>query len=105
MCRLSGFPRLELIDSAGRRIPIVVNHDGAGVLRHEGIAANSVLDPEQSAGFGVTYTRCRGARVAVQAAVTLPGVARRFMLPIGSPTKPVAPCHSTVGVGTVTENL
>jgi hypothetical protein len=105
MCRLAGFPRLGLFDSAGRRLPIAVSDDGAAIVRRQGIGADSVLDPEQSAGFGVTYIRCRGARVAVRATVTLPGLARRFTLPLGSPAKPVAPCHSAVGVGNVVEIL
>jgi hypothetical protein len=101
MCRLSGFPRLELFDAAGRRLPITVTDQGASSVRREGPAATSVLDPDQSAGFGAGYTACRGARAAVRAQITLPGVARRFSLPVGSGRRSFAPCHGAIGVGNV----
>ena len=91
MCRLSGFPRLVLFASSGRRLPITLAAQGARI--------GSVLDPAQSTGFGASYTECSGARVAVRAQVTLPGVARRFGLALGSRRKPFAPCHGKVAVG------
>lgn len=99
MCRLSGFPRLALFDAAGHRLPITLTDDGASIVRREGLAANSVLDPDQSAGFGATYTVCAGARIAVRAQLTLPGVARRFTLVVGNRQNPLAPCHGAIGVG------
>lgn len=99
MCGLAGFPHLTVVDAAGRRVPVALTDLGAAIVRHQGLAATSVLDPGQSAGFAATYTRCRGARVAVQAQVELPGVARRFQLAIGTPREPFAPCHGSVGVG------
>jgi hypothetical protein len=98
MCRLAGFPRLAVFDAAGRRVRITLADLGAASVRHEGLAAVSVLDPSQSAGFAATYTRCRGARVAVQAQVQLPGVVRRFRFALGTPHHPFAPCHGAVGV-------
>jgi hypothetical protein len=97
MCRLAGFPRLTGFSAAGRRVPLTVTHLGAASVRHEGLAA--VLDPGQAAGFGASYTRCRGAPVAVRAEVQLPGVARRFRLAIGTSRQPFAPCRGAVGVG------
>lgn len=99
MCRLAGFPWLALFDAAGRRVPITLTRLGAAIVRHQGLAATSVLDPGQSAGFPATFSRCRGARVAVQAQVKLPGVARRFRLAVGTPRQPFAPCHGAIGVG------
>ena len=99
MCRLFGFPRLVLFDAAGRRVPITLSDQGAAVVRREGLAANSVLDPNQSAGFGASYTECAGARVAVRAQVTLPRVVRSFWLAVGNRRRPFAPCHGAVGVG------
>jgi hypothetical protein len=99
MCRLSGFPRLVLFTSAGRRLPITLTDQDASSVRREGLEATSVLDPDQSAGFSASYTECSGARVAVRAQVTLPGVAGRFRLTVGTRRKPVAPCSGAVGVG------
>jgi Protein of unknown function (DUF4232) len=101
MCRLAGFPRLAVFDATGRRVPITLTHLGAAIVAHQGLAATAVLDPRQSAGFGAIYTRCRGARVAVQAEVELPGIARRFRLAIGTAHEPFAPCHGRVGVGNI----
>jgi len=98
MCRLAGFPRLTLIDATGRRVSLTVTHLGAAIVHHEGLTATSILDPGQSAGFGATYTRCRGARVAVRAQVALPG-SRWFRFSVGTSHEPVAPCRGAVGVG------
>jgi hypothetical protein len=99
MCRLAGFPRLSVFSAAGRRVPLTVTHLGAASVRHEGLAAAAVLDPGQSAEFGASYTRCRGATVAVHAEVELPGVARRFRFTVGTSRQPFAPCRGAVGVG------
>ncbi len=64
-----------------------------------GSAATSVLDPGQSTGFAATYARGAHARVAVQAQVQLPGVARRFRLRVGTSHQPFAPCRGAVGLG------
>jgi hypothetical protein len=101
MCRLAGFPRLTVFDATGRRVPLTVTHLGAAIVRHQGLAATSVLDPGQSAGFGASYTRCRTAPVAVRAEVELPGVARRFRLAIGTSRQAFAPCRGAVGVGNI----
>jgi Protein of unknown function (DUF4232) len=99
MCRLAGFPTLTVFDAAGRRVPITVTHQGAAIVGHPGRAATSVLDPQQSAGFVATYTRCRGAHVAVTAQVELPRVTGRFRLAIGSRHEPFAACRGRVVVG------
>jgi hypothetical protein len=98
-CRLSGFPRLALFDAAGRKLPIALTDQGASIVRREGVGATSVLDPDQSAGFGATYTVCRDAPVAVRAQVMIPGVESRFTLTAGNRRHPFAPCHHAVGVG------
>ncbi len=98
MCRLSGFPRLALYDATGNRLAITLTNLGASSVRAQGITADSILDPDQSAGFAATYTRCRGARVAVHAQITLPGVVKRFNLPVDSQGEPLAPCQGAIGV-------
>ena len=99
LCTLAGFPKLELFDPAGHRLPVTVTDSGASTVRQEGISATSVLDPRTPAGFGLTYTTCAGASTASSARVTLPGVAKAFTLPIGSHTDPVTPCSGAVAVG------
>lgn len=99
MCRLAGFAHLTAFDAAGRRLPLTLTHLGAAIVRRERLATTSILDPSQSARFAATYTRCRGARAAVQAQVRLPGVARRFRLASGTAHQPFAPCGGAVGVG------
>lgn len=99
VCRLSGFPRLVLFDAAGRRLSTTITDEGTSSVRGEGLLATAVLDPRQSAGFGATYTQCTGARVAVRAQVTLPGVAHPFSVTLGSRRTPVAPCSGAIGVG------
>jgi Domain of unknown function (DUF4232) len=101
MCRLAGFPSLVLLDAAGHRLPITLTHPGAAIVRHEGIAATAALDPGQSASFGATYMRCRGARAATQVQVRIPGVPRQFTIAVGTPEEPFAPCHGAVGVGSL----
>ncbi len=101
MCRLAGFPRLTVSDASGRRVPLSLTRLGAATVRHEGLAATSILDPGQSAGFGATYTRCRGARAAVHAEVELPGVGRRFRFTVGTSRQPFAPCRGAVGIGNI----
>jgi Domain of unknown function (DUF4232) len=99
MCRLAGFPRLTAFDAAGRRVPIAATDLGAAIVAHQGLAATSVLDPGQAAGFAASYSRCPGAPAAVAAEVMLPGVARRFRLAMGTAREPFAPCHGQVGLG------
>jgi len=99
MCGLSGFPHLALFDAAGRRLPIALTDQGASSVRHEGLLGTSVLDPDQSAGFGATYTACADAPVAVRAQVTIPRVGHRFTLTVGNRREPFAPCHDAVAVG------
>ncbi|MGO9971983.1 MAG: DUF4232 domain-containing protein [Solirubrobacteraceae bacterium] len=101
MCRLAGFPRLTLLDAAGERIPISIKDQGAAYVRQEGIAADTVLDPDQSASFTMNYTRCRRAPAATQARVALPGVKLTYALSVGSSADPVAPCSGTVEVSDV----
>jgi Protein of unknown function (DUF4232) len=101
ICRLAGFPRLTVSDATGRRVPLSLTRLGAASVHHEGLAATSILDPGQSAGFGATYTRCRGARAAVHAEVELPGVARRFRFTVGTSRQPFAPCRGAVGIGNI----
>jgi hypothetical protein len=101
MCRLAGFPRLTVSDASGRRVRLSLTRLGAATVHREGLAATALLDPGQSAGFGATYTRCRGARAAVHAVVALPGVARRFRFTVGTSRQPFAPCRGAVGIGNV----
>lgn len=99
MCRLAGFPRLTLLDATGRRLNTTVTEQDAASVRHEGlVAASAVLDPGQSAGFGASFTTCRGAPTATRAAVRLPGVGAPFLLAVGSPARPFAPCRGAVQV-------
>ena len=70
------------------------------IVWREGSRRPRSLDPSQPAGFAATYTRCRGARVAVQARVGLRGVARRFRLAVGAAHKPFAPCRGAIAVRT-----
>jgi hypothetical protein len=98
VCRLSGFPRLALFDARGRAVHVAVTDLGAALVRREGMGAAALLDPQQSAVFGVNWSLC-AAPHAVRARIALPGVARRFVLPVGSGQRPFAPCGGRLSVG------
>jgi hypothetical protein len=101
VCRLSGFPRLTLLDAKHHIVPTTVTDQGAAIVRREGIDAAAALDPQQSALFGVSWTRC-GAPRAVSASIRLPGIAHRFALRVGSSRRPFDPCHGRVKLGNIT---
>jgi hypothetical protein len=101
MCRVSGFPHLTLLDAAGHRLPTSITKLGRSIVQEQGLPAASVYDPGQSAAFGVTYTPCAGAPVAVRAQVSLPRIRHHFSLHVGDHRRPFAPCHGSIDVGNI----
>jgi hypothetical protein len=99
VCRLSGFPRLALFDVHGHLLHHPVADQGAAIVRRQGLDAAAALDPQRSASFTVMWAGCHTPR-AVRARIELPGVPARFVLGVGSPAKPFAPCPgAALGVG------
>jgi len=92
VCRLSGFPRLRLIDGRGHRL---------GVTPHQvGSAASVILAPGEAAWASTTSTRCN-ARHARRVRVALPGTSASFTLQVGSARRPYAPCHGRISVSSL----
>jgi Protein of unknown function (DUF4232) len=100
ICRLSGFPRLRLLDARGHLLRTTVTRLGAAYVRRQGLGAEVVLDPQESAAFGVTWSPCTTPR-AVRAHVTLPGGAGRFALAVGTRLRPLAPCDGHLSVSSL----
>jgi hypothetical protein len=101
VCRLYGFPRLRFVDAHGHAMRIAAVDEGASIVRREGIDASVALDPQQSASFGISWTRC-AADTAARVGIRLRGVARRFVLPVGSSGQRLDPCHGRLKVGNLT---
>lgn len=98
MCWLPAFPKLVLYSAAGHRIATTVTDAGAGWVRREGVEADTILDPHQSASFHLSYRSCRKAPVATRARITLGGTTGRLLIPLGSRRRPVAPCNGRLTV-------
>ena len=92
VCRLSGFPRLRLIDERGQRL--------GATLHHVGSAASVVLAPGEAARASTASTRCN-ARRARLVRVALPGTSSAFTLRVGSGRRPYAPCRGRISVSSL----
>lgn len=94
VCRVSGFPRLRLIDGAGHRLRVTERHLGSAVAVS--------LDPGEAASASSTSTRC-GAPGVRHVHVALPGVSGTgFSLSLASGGRPFAPCHGRISVSSLT---
>ena len=93
VCRVSGFPRLRLVDGRGQRLRVS--------LHHVGTAASVVLAPGEAVWASTVSTRCNAHR-ARRVRVALPGTSATFTLRVRSRRRPYAPCHGRINVSSLT---
>lgn len=104
VCRISGYPTPVSIDAHGQAIHTTPVHQSDESPPPTALQMDVPLDPGQSAEFWMYFTRC-SARQATSARIKLAGVARTFVLAIGSTKHPITPCTGRLGIGALQSGI
>lgn len=104
VCRISGYPTPMLIDAHGQTIRTTPVHQSDEFPPPTALQMNVPLDPGQSAEFWIYFTRC-SAPQATSARIKLVGIARTFVLAVGSTKHPIAPCTGRLRIGALQSGI
>jgi hypothetical protein len=104
VCRVSGYPRTVLIDAHGQTIRTTPVHQSDESPPPTALQMYVPLDPGQSAEFWMYLTRCNAPQ-ATRARIRLAGIARTFVVAIGSTKNAITRCPGRLEIGALQSGI